>query len=116
MRILSQDGMEMIDVSYDNCDLIVLKDYGDDDLYDTEDIVKWVVYAKTPHFTRDALAEYSTEAKAKKAMEMLHMAAAKNAAYEFLSGKHLKKYLEKSNKDEILCLYFRFPADKDVEE
>ena len=106
MRILSQDGMEMIDVSYDNCDLIVLKDYGDDE--------KWVVYAKTPHFTREALAEYSTEAKVKKAIEMLHMAAAKNAAYEFLSGKKLKKYLEKSNKDEILCLYFKFPADKDV--
>lgn len=95
MRIISQDGM--IDIPYENFVFGVTKD---NSIVAIRDAV-----ARPSEIVRGVVAKYSTEAKAKKAMEMLQ-----NDYYDHVAEKtyHKGSY--------YIHPYFRFPKDEDVED
>lgn len=123
MRILSQDGM--IDVPYDLSALSI--GYGEPDL-------KYNVYIRSKLLDERPciFATYSTEAKAKKAMEMLREAyvglplIVQNVDF----SEDVEKMFDKWKKQGIFIMtrnnepskveyinngYFQFPADDEVE-
>lgn len=123
MRILSQDGM--IDIPYDNFVFSITKD---NCIVATRDSV-----ATLSEIESGVVAKYSTEAKARKAMEMLRGAYCgeiymKCGDYEVadidLSQELEKKIREEMSKSKFLttvpnpvveCKVFQFPADDGVE-
>lgn len=112
MRIISQDGM--IDVPYEQISIEIKENE------------IWCGYYATleQHCIAKKFARYSTEAKAKKAMEMLHenygilcnvsIFATGSAKYmgECYSENELEKIINEYQK----INFFQFPADEDVEE
>lgn len=92
MRVISQDGM--IDVPYEQISIEIKENE------------IWCGYYATleQHCIAKKFARYSTEAKAKKAMEMLQ-----NDYYDHVAEKtyHEGAY--------YIHPYFRFPKDEDVE-
>ncbi len=115
MRILSQDGM--IDVPYDTTSLSVW------DNHDSE-FRKFRIYAhmRNQNGSPCILAIYSTEAKAKRAMEMLHeevVGIPDLRRTEDLCGR--LKYQGRTDiqlfLEHILIKkhYFQFPADDELE-
>lgn len=94
MRIISQDGM--IDVPYE---MVALHEY--------DGKIRMNMAGDTGKGT--VLAEYSTEAKARKAMEMLHR------TYNY--GREIRTPItDCSFKSESIKVgYFQFPADDKVE-
>lgn len=119
MRILSQDGN--IDVNYDLGNLSV----------STTNVVRFYSYSYSCQ-NGTVLAAYSTEEKAKKALEMLHEAYAglpvimKNVEV----ATEVTEILKETNKNAIVCQtlngepssvqyvgngYFQFPDDDEVE-
>lgn len=127
MRILSQDGN--IDVNYDLVALVYC--------YKCKDGNGWFeinMYSGALSAKNVRMAKYSTEEKARKAMEMLHGAYCgvvymKHADYEIedidLSQELEKKIREEMSKPHFLdvkinnpvieCKVFRFPSDNEVE-
>lgn len=123
MRIISQNGI--IDLPYENIGISI-------NCCNKKDIVAYsaVYYGKdNGHWT---LAEYSTEEKAKKAMEMLREAYAglpiimQNIdisetvvqAFERWKKQGIVIRTPNDNKSKVEYInngYFRFPADEDVE-
>lgn len=118
MRILSQDGM--IDVPYEQ---VILRTQGNYIFYQAD------VCGASP---TNVLAEYSTEAKAKKAMDMLRTAYAgrfiTNADISEDFNEQLKELMKggfgtvivKDRNDsriefDNLNGYFQFPADDELE-
>lgn len=107
MRIISQNGM--IDVPYEQISIEIKENE------------IWCGYYATleQHCIAKKFARYSAEAKAKKAMEMLHQ---KYNDMHFVSitgnSNELKiaaSLLTKNAFNEITNPYFQFPADEDVE-
>uniref|UniRef100_A0AAU8B6F0 WGR domain-containing protein n=1 Tax=Dulem virus 39 TaxID=3145757 RepID=A0AAU8B6F0_9CAUD len=102
MRIISQDGM--IDVPYE---MIAL--------HECDGKIRMNMAGDTGKGT--VLAEYSTEAKARKAMEMLHEAYICFSAYKQMSKEQKKILVEVALENERKAIFglFQFPADDEVE-
>ena len=104
MRVISQDGK--FDIPYD--EIVV-------EIFD-----KCVVGRLKEYIGRDIiLGSYSTEAKAQKAMEMLHDSY-NNFDWIKTTGfsdelKSVCKHITKEDFKELTSPYFRFPKDEDVE-
>lgn len=94
MRVISQDGM--IDVPYEQMTLNI--NYRNNNQ----------IMAEGAHCNGEntifSIAQYATEAKAKKAMEMLH-----NYYYEHEAEKNCREGVN------YIYPYFQFPSDEDVE-
>lgn len=122
MRILSQTGI--VDLPYESIGIS----------RNNTEIVATPIADSNPQERYWTLAEYSTEEKARKAMEMLHGAYCgvvymKHADYEIadidLSQELEKKIREEMSKPHFLdvkinnpvieCKVFQFPADDEVE-
>lgn len=111
MRVISQDGT--IDVPYDYFSLSVASGK-------YEDVEVAYIYChnlSSPNGTK--LAEYSTEAKAIKAMEMLRE---HNEGVTFLKtiintekGNLFVSGLSKTDFNKLTQNYFRFPQDNEIE-
>lgn len=104
MRIISQNGI--IDLPYENIGISI-------NCCNKKDIVAYpaVYYGKdNGHWT---LAEYSTEEKAKKAMEMLRTAYLSrmklDGGYDMVHGCYVQPNYW------VLPKVFQFPQDEDVE-
>lgn len=126
MRILSQDGK--IDVNYDLIALVVNYKCKDGNGWFEIDMYSGSLSAKNVR-----MAKYSTESKARKAMEMLRGAYCgeiymKCGDYEIadidLSQELEKKIREEMSKSKFLttvpnpvieCKIFQFPSDEEVE-
>lgn len=124
MRILSQDGK--IDLPYENFSLSITQD---NCIVAARDVV-----ARPTEMLIGVVAKYSTEAKARKAMEMLREAYCgviylKHADYE-VDNIDLAQELEEKIKEEmskphflevtpknpvVECKVFQFPSDDEVE-
>jgi len=102
MRILSQDGM--IDVPYE---MVALHECGGK--------IRMNMAGDTGKGT--VLAEYSTEAKAKRAMEMLHDAYMAHVMYKTMSEQQRALFVTGTSEkeQEKLCGVFQFPADDELE-
>lgn len=127
MRILSQDGN--IDINYDLVAFVSCYKCKDENGWFEIDMYSGALSAKNVR-----MAKYSTEVKARKAMEMLRGAYCgvvymKHADYE-IADIDLSQELEKKIREEMLkphfldvkmknpvieCKVFRFPADDEVE-
>ena len=122
MRVISQDGM--IDVPYENFVFGVTKD---NSIVAIRDAV-----ARPSEIVHGVVAKYSTEAKAKKAMEMLRTAYAgkfvtnadisedfNERLKELMKGGFGTVVVKETNDCRVefnnLNGYFQFPADEDVE-
>lgn len=111
MRIISQDGM--YDFPYDNIELSVGS---------SSDEETFFIFFKPVNYDgiSKAIAAYSSEEKAEKAMEMVR-AAYKNYVFSIniLSEESLKQfaniYLEDDFNKNIANPYFRFPNDENLE-
>ncbi len=110
MRILSQDGR--IDVPYDTTSLSIW------DNHDSE-FRKFRIYAhmRNQNGSTCILGIYSTEAKAKKVMEMLHDAYMAHVMYEAMSERESALFISISSEEEQKQLngVFKFPADDELE-
>lgn len=124
MRILSQDGMA--DLPYESIGICI-------HYHNKKEIIAYPAGTYSPDDEYWTLAKYSTEAKARKAMEMLHGAYCgeiymKCGDYEVadidMSQEIERKIREEMSKSKFLttvpnpvveCKIFRFPADDEVE-
>lgn len=107
MRILSQDGM--IDVPYEQCGFIVFFN----ELFSGN----WDINANIGGNKAYKMAEYSTEAKGRKAMEMLHDVYVAHENYKKLDG-YIQIEVSKREGIEKAIMYggiFQFPSDDEVE-
>ena len=109
MRILSQDGN--IDVPYEQCGFIMF--------FNEVFSGNWDINANIEGNKSYKMAEYSTEAKARKAMEMLHVSFEN---YDWIkstgNSEELKQVARMFNYDEFKKMtssYFQFPSDDEVE-
>lgn len=112
MRIISQNGR--IDFPYENFSLSITKD---NCIVATRDTV-----ASISEISISVIAEYPTEAKARKAMEMLIKACCGSLhiyvdqlvlmAKNYASRPELLKLLNEAVES---VKYFRFPADDEIE-
>lgn len=111
MRVISQDGT--IDVPYEYISLVV-------SIKKCKDVEHVCIYChniSAPHGTR--LAEYSTKAKAIKAMEMLRE---HNEGVDFLKtiintekGTQFVSNLPETAFNKMTQNYFQFPQDEEIE-
>ena len=111
MRVISQD--RTIDVPYDYFSLSVASGK-------YEDVEVAYIYChnlSSPNGTK--LAEYSTKAKAIKAMEMLRKAYENNEFYHHTSTtdafKDVANLLNNEKFNELTSEYFQFPQDDEIE-
>lgn len=107
MRILSQTGI--VDLPYENIGIS----------RNNKEIVATPIADSNPQERYWTLAEYSTEAKARKAMEMLRVLFEN---YDWIkstgNSEELKQVARILNHDEfekMTASYFQFPADDEVE-
>lgn len=109
MRILSQDNLPFRDLPYENVTV-----YTDDDEKEVRALFGNVVYV---------IAKYSTEAKARKAMEMLREQYAKLCSLTtYLHGgmELFAKSISQQEAEDFATEYknmnvFQFPSDEEVE-
>lgn len=109
MRVISQDGT--IDVPYE---MVVIQRFKEDiyflnrNLTGVEDLVNDI-----------GLAEYSTEEKAIKAMEMLRKVYENNVFYHHMSTTDTFKYttclMSNEEFNALTSEYFQFPQDDEIE-
>lgn len=124
MRILTQDGMA--DLPYESIGICI-------NYHTKEEIIAYPAGTYSPDDEYWTMARYSTESKAKKAMEMLHETYAGlpiimqnvNVSEDVseLFDKWKKQVVcikasadEPSKIEHINSGYFQFPADEDVED
>lgn len=115
MRIISQDGT--IDVPYEYISLVV----SIGKCKDVEHVCIYCHNISAPHGTR--LAEYSSKAKAIKAMEMLREQYSRIEIIKALASgtcKHMEESLKPEEFKDILKKYinmevFQFPQDDEIE-
>lgn len=131
MRILSQEGLIFNDIPYEKFVLGIARDRDTDKFCVVANKESTVSESGFP--LNGVIAEYSTEAKARKAMEMLRGAYCgeiymKCGDYE-ISDIDLSQELEKKIREEMLkskfhttipnpvieCKIFQFPSDDEVE-
>lgn len=117
MRILSQDGMIFNDIPYEEFVLGIARDR-DTDMFC---IVarKECIVSESGFPLNGVMAEYSTEDKAKRAMEMLRVAFEN---YDWIKStgnseelKQVAKLLSHDDFKKMTTSYFQFPADDEVE-
>ena len=108
MRVISQDGT--MDFPYENSIVFI----------DTR--AKDAVFVRMQAIGDDEvsiMAEYSTEEKAKKAMEMLRIVYENNEFYHHTSNSEHFKEFAKSLSEEMfkkaISEYFQFPAEEELE-
>lgn len=107
MRILSQDGM--IDVPYENFVFSIIKD---NYIIAIRDAV-----ARPSEIVQGVVTRYSTETKARKAMEMLCKAYMSYSLFKIMSENQraITMNIVPEEEKQYLHGYFRFPADEDLE-
>lgn len=111
MRVISQDGR--IDVPYETGSLnMICKELG-------EPKRTTIYYHHSCFGVAIKLAEYSTEAKAVKAMEMLRKAYENNEFYHHASTsdvfKDVVSLLSNEEFNKLTSEYFQFPQDDEIE-
>ena len=115
MRVISQNGT--VDVHYETSSLFVY-------FMQCVDPERAVIYCKNSCFKEDEIiAEYSTEAKAIKAMEMLREKYGKLEVMKVLASGTVKYMGKAFTTDEIIEQYnaylnlnvFQFPQDDEIE-
>lgn len=111
MRIISQDGA--VDVPYETGSLnMICKELG-------EPKRTTIYYHHSCFGVAIKLAEYSTEAKAVKAMEMLRKAYENNEFYHHTSAtdafKDVASLLSNEEFNKLTSEYFQFPRDDEIE-
>ncbi len=106
MRILSQDGM--IDVPYEKV-IVQISGNGDNSI---------IAYTNSEGEGYLTMAEYSTEAKAKRAMEMLREFYKLHVAYKAMLTREKELFLKVQSEEERenTCGMFQFPADNELED
>lgn len=109
MRVISQDGT--IDVPYEMSSLsMVVGKY--------EDVVNAAIYCHNS-FSTIRIAEYSSEEKAKKAMEMLRERHVDNIFcredIQYKAEMLLDDGLQIVREMMIKCEYFQFPTEEELE-
>lgn len=111
MRVISQDGT--IDVPYEYISLVI-------SIAKCKDVEHVCIYChniSAPHGAR--LAEYSTEAKAIKAMEMLRKVYENNVFYHCIAGskrfEEVQSILSEEQFRKATTEYFQFPQDDEIE-
>lgn len=109
MRILSQDGLHegIIDVPYEQVSI------------EQKENEIWCGYSSTMdrHCVGKCFAKYSTEAKARKAVEMLHEAYMVHFQYKTMTAEQRAFFINCTDEKEQEKIYgvFCFPADDEVE-
>ena len=111
MRVISQDGT--IDVPYEYISLVI-------SIAKCKDVEHVCIYChniSAPHGAR--LAEYSTEAKAIKATEMLRKAYENNVFYHCTAGskrfEEVQSILSEEQFQKATTEYFQIPQDDEIE-
>lgn len=103
MRVISQDGT--MDVPYEN---VVL--------YQDEKEIMCIFSGK---YIGRKLAQYSTEKKAKKAMEILRIAYENNEFYHHTANsEHFTEFTQALSEEmfkKSVAEYFQFPTEKELE-
>lgn len=111
MRVISQDGT--VDVPYDNSSLTMPSGK----YKDVE--VAYIYCYNLSSLNGTKLAEYSTKAKAIKAMEMLRKAYENNEFYHHTSPtdvfKDVTSLLSNEEFNKLTREYFQFPQDDEIE-
>lgn len=103
MRILSQDGLQIQDLPYEKTRVYIEKDG-----ITVKGLLDGIIFE---------LAKYSTEAKARKAMEMLRGAHISHTQFKIMTEVQRSVFLSSVSEKEQDNLYglFRFPTDDEVE-
>lgn len=108
MRVISQDGT--IDVPYERYAIWLYKDQ-------YLDIYRIACDCGETNYRR--LADYSTEAKAVKAMEMLRKVYENNVFYHCTAGskrfEEVQRILSEEQFRKATTEYFQFPQDDEIE-
>lgn len=109
MRVISQDGT--MDVPYEVSSLnMVVGKY--------EDVVNAAIYCCNS-FSTIRMAEYGSEEKAKKAMEMLRIAYENNEFYHHTANsEHFTEFSQALSKEmfkKATSEYFQFPTEEELE-
>lgn len=111
MRVISQDGT--IDVPYDYFSLSI----SSGKYKDAEVACIYCCNLSSPNGTK--LAEYSAEAKAVKAMEMLRKVYENNVFYHCTAGskrfEEVQSILSEEQFRKATTEYFQFPQDDEIE-
>ena len=111
MRVISQDGT--IDVPYEIGSLTIAVGKYEN----VEHVVIFCYNYSTSRGTK--MAEYSTEEKAKKAMEMLRIAYENNEFYHHISNsEHFTEFVKALGEEmskKATSEYFQFPTDEELE-
>ena len=109
MRVISQDGT--IDIPYDS---VIIQRFGREIYFLNKNLIG------VEQLVSDMdIATYSTEEKAKKAMEMLRIAYENNEFYHNISNSEHFTEFTKALSEEMFkkatSEYFQFPADEELE-
>lgn len=109
MRVISQDGT--IDVPYNDYKLFVIGAK-----YDAK-VAR--IYCQSSYAPSVKIAEYSTNAKALKAMEMLRKSYENNEFYHCIAGskcfEEIRGILSEEQFQKATTEYFQFPQDDEIE-
>lgn len=116
MRVISQDGT--IDIPYDYFSLcMACARVASGKVEDRNAFSIVCRNLSSPNGTK--LAEYSTEEKAKKAMEMLRIAYENNEFYHHIANsEHFTEFTQALSKEmfeKATSEYFQFPQDDEIE-
>lgn len=109
MRVISQDGT--IDMPYES---VVIQRFGREIYFLNKNLT-----GVEPLTDDMQIAEYSTEEKAKKAMEMLRISYENNEFYHHTSNSErfteFTKALSEEMFKKVTSEYFQFPAEEELE-
>ena len=109
MRVISQDGT--IDMPYDS---VIIQRFGREIYFLNKNLIG------VEQLVSDMdIATYSTEEKAKKAMEMLRIAYENNEFYHHISNsEHFTEFTQALSEEmfkKATSEYFQFPAEEELE-
>ena len=115
MRILSQDGLIFNDIPYEKFVFGRARDRGTDKFCIVAN--KESTVSESGYPLNGIMAEYSTEAKARKAMEMLRGAHISHTQFKIMTEVQRSVFLSSISEKEQVSLYglFQFPTDDEVE-
>lgn len=109
MRVISQDGT--LDVPYNNYQLFVIGA--------KYDVKVARIYCQSSYAPSVKIAEYSTNAKALKAMKMLRKSYENNEFYHCIASskcfEEIRSILSKEQFQKATTEYFQFPQDDEIE-
>lgn len=109
MRVISQDGT--IDIPYSDYQLFVIGA--------KYDVKVARIYCQSSYAPSVKIAEYSTNAKALKAMKMLRKLYENNEFYHCIAGskcfEEVQRILSEEQFRKATTEYFQFPQDDEIE-